>query len=99
MVRVLVGAVGCVERDAPALLVGVATLCLSEVGVDLERQGCAGREQLEQEGEAGSEGADRGGAEFAFGVGVDDVREGLFTGGGAGRGAARAAGSRSRRGG
>ena len=76
VVGVLVVAVRRVDRDAAALLVGVALLRLGEVGVDLEGERGAGGEQLEQEGQAGAEGADGGGAEFALGVGRDDVREG-----------------------
>ena len=71
VVGVLVVALRRVERDAGALLVRVPLPRLGEVGVDLEGQGGAGGEQLEQEGQARPEPRDGGAAEFGRRVGGD----------------------------
>ncbi|CAM5708837.1 hypothetical protein SGRIM128S_09640 [Streptomyces griseomycini] len=73
VVGVLVVAVRGVEGDAAALLVRVALPGLVQVGVDLEGEGCAGGEELEEEGQARAELRDRRRAEFLLRVGVDDL--------------------------
>ncbi len=80
VVGVLVIAVRGGDGDAAALLVLVTRLRLGPVGVDLEGQRGAGGEQLEQERQAGPELGDRGGAELALRVGVDDLGEGAPSG-------------------
>ncbi len=86
VVGVLVVAVRGVEGDAAALLVLVTGPGLGEVGVDLEGERGAGGEELEEEGQPGAEPGHGGGAEFALGVGVDDVGEGAPAGAGGGAG-------------
>lgn len=69
---------GGVDRDAAGLLVLVPLARLVQVGVDLEGEGGSGREQLEEEGEAGAEAGDGGGAELALRVCVDGFGEREF---------------------
>lgn len=80
VVGVLVVAVRGGDGDASALLVLVARPRLRQVGVDLEGQRGARGEQFEQERQAGPELGDRGGAELALRVGVDDLGEGAPAG-------------------
>ncbi|GAA1419386.1 hypothetical protein GCM10009601_16180 [Streptomyces thermospinosisporus] len=86
VVGVLVVAVRGVHGNAAALLVLEAFPGLLQVGVDLEGEGCAGGEELEQERQAGAEPGDTGGAEFLLGGGVDDLGEGAAGGAGGGAG-------------
>ncbi len=66
---------GRVDGDPAALLVLEAGLGLGQVGVDLQGQRGARGEDFEEEGQPGAEPGDGGGAQLAFGVGGDDVRE------------------------